>query len=283
MELGSADVKGRKFPVKRKGFDRGEVTLYLQEIAAAMARLEQATRAAQQRIEELEHDVRDLHLQSENGFHQAVASTTLAAQQPAASSGTTGEAPTADEARPILAAAAVQASRAREKAEAIVEDALLTSEQIEANQVRLLAAAKANRDFLLAEAHAEAEGIVGAAREAAATTRADAQRFAEELRELTAAETIELVSYAKAMAAAILETTGGEGVPVAVDENDVTVDLREHEPSPESESESDVEWGSGLAGQRPSRYEARSAHLPQIGDEDLLDSTESLRDQLSDG
>lgn len=281
MDLGSEEVQRRKFPVRRKGFDRSEVTLYLHQVATAMAELEQAARLAELRILELQRDVRELNASSENGFHRAAAASSMASQ-PQTDTSESDTSMTADEARRMLSAAADQAARLRERAETIVEDALATSEQIEENQVRLLAAAKANRDLLLAEAHEEADVIVSDARADAAATRGTARHFAEELRELTAAETIELVTYAKAMAAAILETAGGQDIVIALDE-DVTIDLRESEPAHETEVDEDdeVEWSAGLSG-RPTRYQAKSAKLPQIGDEgasDAIDSMKSLRDQ----
>lgn len=285
MDFGSEEIERQKFPVKRKGFDRGEVTLYLHQVASAMAELEEAARRAELRILELQRDVRELYGGSENGFHQAVATSSMAGQ-PQANTNESEAAITADEARRRLSAASDHAARLRERAETIVEDALSTSEQIEANQVRLLASAKANRDLLLAEAHEEAGGIVSDAKADAETTRATAQRFAEELRELTAAETIELVTYAKAMAAAILETAGGQDLAFALDD-DISIDLRDSEAVPETEVDEveeadEVEWSTGLAGERPTRYEARSAKLPQIGDEaasEAIDSVESLRDR----
>ena len=277
MDLEPEKIERRTFPVKRKGFDRSEVSLYLHRVATAMAELEEAARGAELRIIELRRDVHELYGSSENGFHQAVASSSMAGQ-PEAEARVSGASPTPEEARRVLAAATAQAARLQERAVTIIEDALSTTEQIESNQVRLLAAAKTNRDLLLTEAHEEADDIVSDAKTAAAVTRTGAQRFAEELRELTAAETIELVSYAKAMAAAILETAGNQNLSIEL-EDEVTIDLREPVVEPVADIE-DVEWSTGS--QRPSRYESRSAHLPQMGDEDAaaaIEDVESLRDK----
>ena len=274
MDLGPEEIERRSFPVIRKGFDRSEVSLYLHRVAMAMADLEDAARAAELRVVELRRDVQELYGSSENGFHQAVASSSMAGQ-PGTGPRESEAFPSAREARRILAAATAQAARLKERAISIVEDTLSTTEQIESNQVRMLAAAKTNRDLLLTEAHQEADDIVAEAKTAAAATRAGAQRFAEELRELTAAETIELVSYAKAMATAILEAAGSQNLSIKL-EDDVTVDLVQPAPEPVAEIEA-AEWAT----QRPSRYEARSANLPRIGDEEAasaIEDVESLRD-----
>ena len=94
---------------------------------------------------------------------------------------------------------------------------------------------------------------------------------------LLAAETIELVSYAKAMAAAILEGAEPDDVTISVDDDNVAIELRD--PVPVTEKEEPLT--EGLGGVRPSRYEARSANLPRIGDEgatSAIDSVESLRE-----
>ena len=178
----------------------------------------------------------------------------------------------------IIAAAGDHAARLHGKAEGLLEDALATTERLEADQARLLAEAEVTRDLLLGDARIRAASIIADAKAAAATTRSDAQRFAEELRELTAAETIELVAYAKAMAAAILDAAAGEEeATMAVEDDRGTVDLRD--PEPASAPEGDGE--EGLGGPRPSRYEARSANLPRIGDDQAssaIDSVESLRE-----
>ncbi len=278
MDLGSAEVERQSFAVERKGFDRADVTLFLQRVAAAMAALEEAARAAELRVDRLERDIRDLHSSSENGFHQLVATRALANQlDPLAGRGSREE-----EADRIVAAASDHAARLREQAELSLEEAMATSATIQADQDRLLVVAETDRDRLLTEARSKADAIVADAKAAATTQRADARRFAEELRELTAVETIELVGYAKAMAAAILETARSAEVATSAEdsglvEDDVTIDLRD----PALESEPEIERNEGLGGTRPSRYEARSAHLPQIGNEgasSAIDSIETLRD-----
>ena len=277
MDLGPEEIERRSFPLKRKGFDRSDVSRYLHRVAMAMAELENAARAAELRNVELRRDVHDLHGSSENGFHHAVASSAMARESgtgPAESAAHLS----AEEAQRVLAAAIAQAVRLKERAVIIVEDALSTTEQIESNQARLLAAAKTNRDLLLTEAHEEAADIVSEAKTEAAATRAGAQRFAEQLRELTAAETIELVSYAKTMAAAILETAGSQNLSIEPEEK-VTIDLREPVPEPVDDI-GDVGWSP--RSQRPSRYEARSAKLPRMGDEkaaSAIEEVESLRDK----
>lgn len=271
MDLGSAEVERRRFDVKRKGYDPAEVTVYLHRVAGTMADLEAAAKEAEVRVGRLQRDLLDLLEVSENGFHQLVASKAL--DHPQQIEAVSMEIRDAER---IVAAATDHATRLRRQAESALEDALATTAMIEVDQARLLTDAKAGRDALLAEASLEADEIFAAAKEVAATTRADAQRFAEELRELTAAETIELVTYAKAMAAAILEAAGGADISLSVDDDDLTVDLREPAPDPEPTDEET----SGLGGTRPSRYEARSAHLPSIGDES--ESGKSLRERLGE-
>lgn len=276
MDRGSSEVERRRFDVRRKGYDQAEVTVYLHHIAEAMAELEAAARAAELRAGRLERDLHDTQVTSENGFHQLVATNTLAHAHPPASPANGGT----QEAERIVEAAADHAARLAQHAEATLEDVLATTAAIEAEQDRLLAEASADRDLLLSHARASADEIVTAAKQLAAATRADAQRFAEELRELTAAETIELVTYAKEMAAAILETTGRDDVAVIVEEDAVTVDLRDPNPLPDP-----VESTEGLGRGRPSRYEARSANLPRIGEDqatEAIDSIESLRDRLAE-
>ncbi len=280
MDLGSADVERRRFDVKRKGYDAAEVTVYLHRVAVAMSDLEAAAREAELRAGRLERDLHDLQESYENGFHELVATNALTqvgaarGQEPA-----TAEAPDAER---IVAAASDHAARMRRQAESALADALATTATIEADQQRLLAEAKADREAILAAAHSGSDQIIATARETAEATRADAQRFAEELRELTAAETIELVTYAKSMAAAILEAAGsGE---IAVEDDDLTIDLRRQAPDVEPVDEPTVsqieDQPQGLGGIRPTRYAARSAHLPQIGVEQAtstIDSIEALR------
>lgn len=279
MDLGSAEVEQRKFDVRRKGYDRAEVTVYLHHVAEAIAGLEAAARAAELRAGRLERDLHDSQIMAENGFHQLVASDALAHSEQALSAGNGDIEPT--DADRIIHAAADHAARLTEKAEAALADALATSAAIEADQERLLTEASADRELLLSHARANADEIVGVAKQLAAATRSDAQRFAEELRELTAAETIELVTYAKEMAAAILETAGQDDFAVIVEDDAVTVDLRDPEPAPDP----DPEPAEGLGQGRPSRYEAKSANLPRIGDDEAnsaIESIESLRDRLGE-
>lgn len=273
MGLGSSEVERRRFDVRRKGYDRTEVTVYLHHVAEAMAELEAATRAAELRAVRLERDLHDSQVMAENGFHQQVASNALAASETAPPANRNDG---RDDAERIIDAAADHAARLTKQAEATLEDVLATTAAIEADQRRLLTEASADRTLLMSHARANADEIVAAAKQLAAATRADAQRFAEELRELTATETIELVTYAKEMAAAILETAGRDDLAVIVEDDAVTVDLRDPVPEPEP--------SEGLGQERPSRYEARSANLPQIGDDDAtaaIDSIETLRDRLA--
>ena len=282
MDLGSAEVERRKFDVKRKGYDAAEVTVYLHRVAVAMSDLEAAAREAEIRAGRLERDLHDLQESYENGFHELVATNALTqvgaarGQEPA-----TAEAPDAER---IVAAASDHAARMRRQAESALADALATTATIEADQQRLLADAKAERETILAAAHSGSDQIIATARETAEATRADAQRFAEELRELTAAETIELVTYAKSMAAAILEAAGSGEIAVSVEDDDLTIDLRRQAPEVEPVDEPTVsqieDQPQGLGGIRPTRYAARSAHLPQIGEEQAastIDSIEALR------
>ena len=278
MELGSADLDRRTFDIKRKGYDRAQVILFLHHAAAAMENLEASAKSGQLRVEQLEREMRDVHVSAADGFHQAVASRALRSQAAAPASraaGATEQATT--EAARIGADAEQHAQRLRDKAEALLQAALATAAAIEAEQQRLHVAADAERQALLADAQAEADLIVGEAKIAAGVARAEALRFAQELRELTAAGTIELVSYAKAMAAAILEGAEPDDVTISVDDDSVALEL--HDPVPVTEKEEPVT--EGLGGVRPSRYEARSANLPRIGDKgatSAIDSVESMRD-----
>ena len=120
MDLGPEEIERRSFPVIRKGFDRSEVSLYLHRVAMAMADLEDAARAAELRVVELRRDVQELHGSSENGFHQAVASSSMAGQ-PGTGPRESEAFPSAREARRILAAATAQAARLKERAISIVE------------------------------------------------------------------------------------------------------------------------------------------------------------------
>jgi DivIVA domain-containing protein len=289
MDLGSAGVERHRFDVKRKGYDAAEVTVYLHRVAAAMRELEAAAGEAELRAGRLERDLHDLQEVYENGFHQLVATNALT-QMGAAR----GQEPTTAEtldAERIVAAASDHAARMQRQAESALADVLATTATIEADQQRLLAEAKADREAILAAAHSGSDQIIATATETAAATRADAQRFAEELRELTAAETIELVTYAKAMAASILEAAGRGEIALSVEDDDLTIDLRRQAPDVEpvdkptpSQIEDQLieDQPEGLGGIRPSRYAARSAHLPQIGDEQAastIDSIEALRDR----
>lgn len=279
MDLGSAEAERRKFDVRRRGYDRAEVTIYLHHVAEAMAELEAAAMAAERRAGRLELDLHDSQVMAENGFHQLVASDALAHSEPAQSPGN-GDTEPSDADR-IIHAAADHAARLTEKAEAALADALATTAAIEADQMRLRTEASTDRELLLSHARANADEIVAAAKQLAAATRSDAQRFAEELRELTAAETIELVTYAKEMAAAILKTAGQDDFAVIVKDDVVTVDLRDPVPLPDP----DPEPVEGLGQGRPSRYEARSANLPHIGDDEAssaIESIKSLRDRLGE-
>ena len=278
MELGSADLDGRTFDIRRKGYDRAQVILFLHHAAAAMENLEASAKSGQLRVEQLEREMRDIHVSAANGFHQAVASHVMrseAADRGARAAGATEQANT--EAARIGADAEEHERRLRNEAEALLRAALATAATIEAEQQQLEATADAERQALLAEAQAEADLIVDEAKIAAGAARTEAQRFAQELRELTAAETIELVSYAKAMAAAILEGAEPDDVTISVDDDNVAIELRDPVPV----TEKDEPFTEGLGGVRPSRYEARSANLPRIGDEgatSAIDSMESLRE-----
>ena len=241
-----------------------------------MAELEAAVWAAEMRADRLETDLHESQVMSENGFHQLAATNSLAkAGEPIGR----GAVDTTEASR-ILDAAADHAARLSGRAEAALENVLAATAAIEADQKRLLAEAFEDRDLLVSQARANADEIVETAKELAAATRSDAQRFAEELRELTAAETIELVGYAKEMAEAIL-STGRNDVAVSVEDDTVTVDLRD--PAPEADPVVDPDEGLGRG--RPSRYEARSANLPTIGEDqasEAIDAIESLRDRLGE-
>ncbi len=278
MELGSADLDRRTFDIKRKGYDRAQVSLFLHHAAAAMEDLEASARSGQLRVEQLEREMRDVHVSAANGFHQAVASRALRSQAAAPAARAVGatERATVEAAR-VGADAEEHTQRLRAEAEALLRAALATAAAIEAEQQRLDVAADKERQALLAEAQTEADLVVGEAKIAAGAARAEAQRFAQELRELTATETIELVSYAKAMAAAILGGAEPDDVTISVEDHNVAIEL--HDPAPATEKEEPVT--EGLGGVRPSRYEARSANLPSIGDEaaaSAIDSVESLRE-----
>lgn len=213
MQLGPYAVERKSFGLERTGFAREEVRAYLHELAISLARAEDSAMSAELEVGRLQRQVRDLSARSIGGFRESAARMVAAANAlPGAAIDT-----------PAQPQSESTAARVRAKAERMVEDALSTTEQIEANQARLLDAAQANREVLLREARDEADRIVAEARTAAETTRRDAQRFAEELRELTAEETIELVSYAKAMAASILEAAGGAEITTS---GEVTIDLR---------------------------------------------------------
>ncbi len=272
MDLEPAEVARRQFDVTRKGYDRDQVAEYLQRVGTALARWQSTARSAETRVAQLERELNEIQSLSENGFHQLVASNVM---EQAGTATRVTRAPTSPaEAERIISAANDQAIHVRQRAETALEDALATTALIEEDQQRLLDEAEADRTRLLAEAEARAERIVAEAREVATKTRADAQRFAEELRELTAAETIELVDYAKRMAATILDAAGGAEL---VEDTELTIDLRKP-----LIAETDDQPGSGLGGTRPSRYESRSARLPQIGDEganEAIDSVESLRER----
>ena len=278
MELGSADLDGRTFDIRRKGYDRAQVILFLHHAAAAMENLEASAKSGQLRVEQLEREMRDIHVSAANGFHQAVASHVMrseAADRGARAAGATEQANT--EAARIGADVEEHERRLRNEAEALLRAALATAATIEAEQQQLEATADAERQALLGEAQAEADLIVDEAKIAAGAARTEAQRFAQELRELTAAETIELVSYAKAMAVAILEGAEPDDVTISVDDDKVAIELRDTSPVAEKEEP----FTEGLGGVRPSRYEARSANLPRIGDEgatSAIDSMESLRE-----
>lgn len=239
MQLGPYAVERKSFGLERTGFARDEVRAYLHELAISLARLEDAAMNAEQEVHRLQRQVRDLSSRSTGGFRESAARLASASAFPSPARGV-------PETPPEPAANAERAEgRVRDKAQRMVEDALSTTEQIEANQARLLDAAKANREVLLREAREEADRIVADARAAATTTREEAQRFAEELRELTAEETIELVSYAKAMAASILEAAGGAQVSTS---GEVTIDLRRLTDDP-----SGVEWSTDApASEEPS-------------------------------
>lgn len=283
MDLGSAGVERRRFDVKRKGYDAAEVTDYLYRVAAAMSELEATATGAELRADRLERDLHDLQEVFENGFHQLVATNALT--QMGAARGQESATSEAHDAERIVAAASDHAARLRRQAETALADALATTAAIVADQQRLLAESKADRDAILAAAHSGSDQIIAAAKETAAATRADAQRFAEELRELTAAETIELVTYAKAMAASILEAAGSGEMALSVEDDDLTIDLRQPpdvEPVDEPAEGKIEDPSEGLGGIRQSRYATRSAHLPQIGDEQAastIDSVEALRDR----
>ncbi len=276
MNLGATDVARRKFAVTRKGYDPDEVARYLQHVAAIITELEAAADEATARAERREAQLLSLQAASDDGMHRALAAgdVPVGDRVPIAP----GEA--ARETERIIAAAADHAARLRDQAEVALARALATTEMIEADQERLLAAAKEERDTMLAAARTEAAAIIAEARMSAAATREDAQRFAEDLRELTATETIELVSYAKAMAAAILDRAGSEEIGIALEGEDLTIELTESEPAGQSDAADPAEQDVGLGGTRPSRYESQSAHLPVNDDaSSTIDSVESLRDQ----
>lgn len=216
MQLGLHPIERTTFDIERKGFDRDQVRDYLHEVAVAMARLEGEARAAELAVDHLQRQVRDLSSRSVAGFRQSAANLVTAAtpvpvERP----------PDTEAAENVLTAAHREAERLVAHARTIVEEALVTTEKIETSQDRLLDRAKAERDVMLREAREEADVVIASAAQAAVATRRKAQRFAEELRELTATETIQLVSYAKTMAMSILEAAGG-----VTENGGVTVDLR---------------------------------------------------------
>jgi hypothetical protein len=73
---------------------------------------------------------------------------------------------------------------------------------------------------------------------------------------------------------------------LSVEDDDLTIDLRRQasdvEPVDEATESQIEDQPEGLGGIRPTRYAARSAHLPQIGDEQAastIDSIEALRNR----
>lgn len=227
VDLGSADVAGRTFALTRKGYDRDEVALFLRQVAAAMTELQDALADAERSAEQRSAQLRDLEASGADGFHRSLAAdvaTVSTAPRPSPPAGA------AQEAERIVGAANDHYRRLRHQAEEALQRALATAALIEADQERMLVEAQAERDSLLGEATTEAADIVAGAKHSATATRAEAQRFAEQLRELTATETIELVSYAKEMAAAILESAGNEEIGISLEGDDLTIELRDPFP-----------------------------------------------------
>ncbi|MCL1692835.1 MAG: DivIVA domain-containing protein [Actinomycetia bacterium] len=204
------------------------------------------------------------------------------------------------EAQQILEQANVRATALQAEAEAIIEGALATSSKINHERDDLLGSTEAERTGLIAAAATEASAITGEAMLAAEHEKAEAARHIAEIRHKAEADADRLAADAKTRALKITakaeqqrddllisveqsrhrleeidhvvevsETIDApeptEDVSDATEElEQLTVDLRE-QSIPEDPFEDDAIATERTS--RPSRYKARSANLPHLGED----------------
>lgn len=313
MEFESIDVETYRFDVVRKGYDRLQVEDFLNKISKSMARLEERRKLAEVRTEQAMRDLEEARARTAKTIQETVASRaqTIALDAEPVAFEVSGHSEhfASDrarlEAQQIIAEATNHASSIHAKAEAILAGAFTTSARIADDRPELLEAVDATRSGLIAAATEEAEAIRTAAFEEAERTRAEAAIRAEVIRQQAESDATDLLSDARSRSLAITAAAeperadllasaershvpSAQPVPAGGDpradsvgtratwpemdgQERISIDLREEASEPEFEPVARLP--------RPSRYQARSANLPSLGDDaaSVIGSLEHLR------
>ena len=311
MEFESIDIEKYSFDVVRKGYDRLQVEDFLTKVSRSMARLEERRKLAEVRTEKAERELNEVRTRAETTIQETVA----ARAQLLASPPDTGTTPGTDdaaiytteraqiEAQQIIEKANHHATSIHAEAEAVLAGALSTSAKINDDRTEVLGSVTAEREDLISAAREEADAIRTAAIEQAERTRAEAATRAEEIRQEAESDARALLSDARSRSVEITEsaernrdellaaaenarTTAvgparSAGDPLADprgssdqdsdDADSISVDLRD--------DAEERELQPVQREPRASRYKARSANLPHLGDDagSVIGGLESLR------
>ena len=190
MELDSTDVEAKTFDVVRKGYDRGQVTGFLEKVSDSMSRTDERRKIAEVRAEQLEREFREVKARADSTIQETVAARVRLLDAKSKDSPTARVQPSTTavvnqakiEAQQILEQANVRAGALQAEAEAVIEGALATSAKINEERSDLLGSTEAERIGLIAAATEQADEIRTEAMQVGEHARADAAGTAAEVR-----------------------------------------------------------------------------------------------------
>lgn len=315
MELGSTDVESKTFDVVRKGYDREQVTEFLEKVSDSMSRTDERRKIAEVRAEQLEREFHDLKTRADATIQETVAARVrlldaASSDAPAARiepSSTAMVNQAKIEAQQIVEQANVRALAMQAEAEAVIEGALATSSKINQERNDLLGSTGAERTGLIAAATEEAAAIRDEAMQVGEHARAEASGYAAAIRHKAETDADRMTTEARMTARDITanaeqqrddllasveksRTRLGEidqrvasptatDAPESSDQPADSVDeLEEITVDLRQEPVRDEEIPAARSS-RTSRYKSRSANLPHLGDDaaSVIGSLEGLR------
>jgi cell division septum initiation protein DivIVA len=312
MEFEAIDVENYSFDVVRKGYDRLQVEDLLTKVSRSMSRLEERLKLAEVRTEKAERELSDVRARAETTIQETVAARAelLAAAQDSSDPSGTDDAVFANEraqieAQRIIEKANHHATSIHAEAEAVLAGALSTSAKINDDRTEVLGSVAAEREDLINAARQEAEEIRTAAIEQAERTKAEAATRAEEIRTQAESDATDMLTDARARSIEITESAernrdellaaarrtraaSAEPVRSAGDPLIEPIDAPTHDQESDDADLISVDLRDDADERelqpvqrepRASRYKARSANLPHLGDDagTVIGGLESLR------